>query len=236
MIEPTFYRFLSRNDDKCINDILQQNIRSWANEFALFPVTIEIKQGSGFDKKNIIVKNKKNGFFLACCHPDYQLFFQHLNFATACCCFEEVCLTLAEKFFSTILQQEVQISAEEHPMAKQWDYIGSPYYTVHLYTPHQSFCFSLHPHWVVMQLPKNRQPLNLSPLSSALGTQTLPLTLLLHPARLNFAELCDLKVGDVIKTEHPLAQELALCFAEKTLCYATIGRNAEQRTVQLQGA
>ncbi len=172
---------------------------------------------------------------LALLSSNYLSFLKNSLFKDDSSCFD---LTV-EAFLLDLVKQLLAVESLElspHFMidTDEWFYYGAPSLMLTLQNEKDVMQLYPHPQWVLSQLPIYEplaKPLN--KLADALATQLLELTVELESLRLPINKLHNLKIGDVIQTDHPLSAPLSLQYQQQMICKVKVGQFQHHKSIQL---
>lgn len=227
------FRLLSRSALMVLKSRITQQLQQWQDEYAQMPLRCQLERTSidssitqlcwllsTEDQPIALMPHPNLSEFNKCLFGQHEAGFERINQILFVQCIAQLLDT--KPLRSQPLDQSFDIDSCFYP--------GAPLVTLTL----QDTPLYLHPKWTIDALP--RSTLNTLPLtrpSIALDQQPVALQVELSPLSLPLHDLIHLKIGDVIKTDHPLDDPMKLKHQHHAICNVQLGEYLRQKTIQL---
>lgn len=215
-----------------------KKLQGWNERYALLPFSCVVTN---------VCKPDKTDDDLLLCSNEYQtialLQTKHLwalkqcLFGDSSACFDSVSQPLLAELIKQLLDME-HINLEQQKnttfLQEEWFYHGSATIAIKLSIGKDELTLYLHPEWVQNELPKlNSDPLPKVDLKDLLGSELLRCQVELKPFTLKVKDTLNLKVGDVIKSDHLLSSPLDLKQQGKSICLVEPGQAKQHKSIQI---
>lgn len=231
MTHPTMrpFRLIAQTELNKLQQRFDGRIEIWNEHYAIHPLSCKLDKNVNLhdDIDTLWLIADANGPIALCEKQDLHLIQQSaLNTQSPSfhAISENLLLSLLNQLFDTeSLQWQITTHRDEY------DYTGSPSLRLTLECKPFSTTLYLHPLWVLNALPKAvtaSKPM--CSVDEALSTHPLALSVELSPITLPLFNLMQLRVGDVIKTDHPMTKPLLLKNGETTISNVDIGEQSIQ--------
>lgn len=229
------YRLINNSELRILQTVFEQRLVTWNEQYALFPLQCGLQRSDlSTNPTNFTWLTDQNGPVALCVDDDYVTL-KHALFGDSSNCFNPVSKTLLMTLISQLLGNVTVEYAMLNPKMEDWFYQGSPALTLTLsHTSGNSMALYLHPQWVLNALPPG--PISLKPiigLNNALQSISINLHVQLCPIPLHLKDMLRLQVGDIIKTDHPIADPVVLKHHQQSVCHAHIGETSFYKSIQL---
>ena len=229
------FRLINSQELEQLQHRFDNNLRLWNEEHALFALNCHLRcthKIGQLDNEFVTLTEQDQPVALLAKH-DFPAI-KHCLFGDIADCFNTISETLSIKLLIQVLGLKWLQQETASPILNDWFYTGTPSLTLIVSGDTQSMTVYLHPQWVLDVLPKH--PLinkSTDNLDDALETQLLLWHVDLNPVVLPLANMLQLQVGDVIRTDHPLTMPLLLKTEHQTLCQVDIGETNQYKSIQI---
>ncbi len=116
----------------------------------------------------------------------------------------------------------------------EWFYSGSPSLAMNLNSGSHLMTLYLHPQWMMKKIARPMRSLKPKVhLEEALSNQRLQCQVDLTPLSLKLNDVINLRVGDVIKTDHKLTDSLLLKHKQQAICPVELGETNLFKSIQI---
>ncbi len=220
------YRLINCTELRDLQQAFACKLQAWNDVHALFPLSCQLRRNPklpGSLKFDNLTNAANSG--IALLDKSCLSLIKYSLFDDTSDCFDAVAESLFMALLSQLLGAAVLKETIEKWVIEDWFYTGAPTCALTLTCANESITIYLHPQWVSDALPSNyRSTKSPVTLHEALATQRLQLHVTLNPLPLKLADVIRLQVGDVIKTDHPITDPLALTHQQQTICNVDIGK------------
>lgn len=230
------FRLINHSELSMIQQQFNNKLQLWNDEYAQFPLTCELSLTTIQDKPHqachcISTQQRPIALMI---NNDLSMI-RYCLFGDTADCFHGVSHAIFLKLVQTLLDSEALQIELNLNQPEAWFYTGSP--SLHLKlqcNQDESISFFLHPQWVINALPQHSSTLKPTcSLDTLFDPYPVKLEIELNPTSLTLAEITQLEVGDVIKTDHPITSPLRLKHTEKTICHVHLGEHNHTHTIQI---
>ena len=242
------YRLINSHELNALENAFKEKLRVWNEQYALFPLTCELRPIPLSNSRSSVnyceTTPMANNDVLMVCEEDQPIALllplegkgvrgsiQHHLFGDTADCMNSLSDTLFLTLINQLLgTQTPQLHSCNTQNLDEWFYTGSPALLLNL----TNITLYLNPQWVINALPsytKTQAPIK--KLSEAIDPLSIPLHVELSPVSLRLNDIIQLKIGDVIKTDHPITIPLQLKQNQKTICSVEIGEANAHKSIQI---
>lgn len=219
------YRLINDTELRVIQQNFDRILEEWNDAYALHSLSCTVTRPTNPPNRcgsdDLLVK----GVALLV-QPDWKML-NHCLFGDCSHYFDAP----SKSLFLTLLNQLVGTELLETMPINDWFYPGSPALVL---TINQTMAIYLNPQWVLKALPlPELTQQKLAELDDALAAERVTLDVKLNALPLKLADVVRLKIGDVIKTDHPLSVPLSLSLNQKTICCVDIGKDNFHKSIQI---
>lgn len=232
------FRLVNSRELRDLEQCFSKSLHGWNERYALLPFSCSVTNTSKPDKT-------EDDFLL--CSDEQQaialLQKKHLSalkqclFGDSSTCFDSVSQSLLAELITQLLAIEhinIEQQKSTNTLQEEWFYHGSSAIAIKLSIGKEALILYLHPDWVQNALPKlNPNPLPQVDLQDLLGAELLHCQVELKPFMLKVKDTMNLKVGDVIKTDHLLINPLELKQQRKSICLVEPGQAKQHKSIQI---
>ena len=223
------FRLIAQTELNFLQQRFDERIERWNEHYAIHPLSCKLDKNVTLhdDTDTLWLITDANAPIALCEKKDLHLIQQSaLNKQSPSfhAISENLLLSLLNQLFDT---ESLQWQTTTH--RDEYGYTGSPSLRLTLKCDPFSTTLYLHPQWVLNTLPKavtTSKPI--CSVDKALSTHSLALSVELSPITLSLFNLIQLRVGDVIKTDHPMTKPLLLKNGETTISTVDIGEQSIQ--------
>lgn len=227
-------------NDLEINAILldmNNKIEDWNKEHALFPLSVNLSRSMkphlNTQKLTLLMSdNDPIGILIGSDN--------HLMNYTLFGDLSDSFNTTSQIVLLNLLKELLGITTRFHPNESQvftfenWFYKGSPSLCLSLICKTHIINIHLHPQWVMKALPKSvSSQKSLKRLEDVLAHQTINLEAELMSMQLQLADIMQLQIGDIIKTDHQLTKPVLLKHQHQILGYGELGEQQSYKSIQI---
>lgn len=235
------YRLINPNELMMLQEKFERIIQLWNDKHALLPLSCVLSHAltpvSTHECTLLLDGANAQALLL---NSDYAII-KHSLFDDASDAFNAISQTLLMVLINELLGTTSLTQQSCPPSAnKEWFYTGAPTLALILTNStngtclHPNITLYLHPQWVLCALPKNHNS-KIKPIAihKAIDTKKIDLQVALIPVPLPLKSMLNLRVGDVIKTDHPLTAPLHLNHQQQTVCHVDIGITNAYKSIQI---
>lgn len=227
------FRLVNDREISLIERTFAQRLAQWNEEQALFPLSCHLSRSPA---KPLPANSERRfvGEYALMTGNDLSVI-KHSLFGDVSASFDEI----AHIRLITFLDHLLDVSSSGHAAAsdssQEWFYTGSPSLTLHLHAATYTMALHLHPYWVLDTLPRiDKKPALQGTIQKALGTERLLCQIELTAISLPLEALVQLKVGDVIRSDHAITTPLILKHQHKTICHVRLGTDNHKKSIQIE--
>lgn len=217
------YRLINCTELSALKQDFEHALQAWNKVHALFPLSCHLSRNPKRPNSRELDDMDKSRLSLI----KYSLFGDKSD------CFD----TVANALFSSLLEQlsgssTCMLNRDSTHTMTDWFYTGAPTLGLMLTCAGETTTLFMDPQWVLDALPATDcSKKSIIPLDDALATQALDLHVTLNPLPLKLADILRLQVGDLIKTDHPIAEPMTLTYQQQTICNVNIGKSNVNKSI-----
>ena len=225
------YRLINTQELLELQLAFEKKLQPWNEQYALFPLSCELTRNPttpAIQNNAIMFYDNAQPIALLPLVEERAIIKHHI-FGDTSDCFNAI----SDMLFITLINQLVETQTQQlqaRPNVDEWFYQGSPCLALTLNT----IPLYLHPQWVINALPSYpKVQKTIANLTDALEPQPIQLHVELNPVSLQLNNILRLRVGDVIKTDHPITTPVQLKQNQHFICTAEIGETRSYKSIQL---
>lgn len=233
------FRLVNSQEIKELQEGFAKNLQDWNDQHALFALSCSLSANPKplqLDLGCLLISEGE--------HP-VALFSQDGLSALKQCLFGDLsdCFnSISKNALTSLLSQMLETPSIKLQLINkslgfkdtEWFYPGAPSLSLTLSLPCHSMIIYLHPQWVLKKLPLSKRTLKpKANLQEALADQLLQCQVDLIPISLKLNDVINLRVGDVIKTDHKLIDSLLLKHERQTVCQVEPGESNHFKSIQI---
>lgn len=228
------YRLINDAEIRAIQQNFDRILCDWNHAYALHPLSCCVSRTSK-DLCSPLPDGRGSDYLLVgdvalLVAPDWDVINDCL-FGDRSNCFTTQSKTLFLMLLNDLLGTQSLDAIPVTPPINNWFYTGSP---ALMLTINQTMTIYLHPTWVLSRLPLPESAHNpLVKIGDAVATENVRLYVELNPVPLKLTDMVHLKIGDVIKTDHPITTPLRLSLNQKAICSVEIGQDNSHKSIQI---
>lgn len=233
------FRLINQRELQDIQQRLTQSLQIWNTQYALFPLTLTLSTAlqKPIDNQNYYTAHHEKQA-LALWFDSPKTLLKTSLFGDMADCFDAISqslfMLLLEQLLDTKNLNSQCADCFDESLQKDWFYKGAPTMTMTLTTNNQTITLYLHPQYVLSMLKTSPIPQKpKSTLDDALSKERLHCQIECHPLSLRLQELQSLKIGDVIKLNHPLDKPLHLVHQQTTFADVELGASQSLKSIQI---
>lgn len=229
------YRLINSLELQKLTGSIQELLAQWNDQYSLTPLTMELS----LPPKDHIPKEQYlivlDDIPLASINQDHLNILNLTLFGVDKPCFDAASQELMLLFINQLLQTDRCVLSEKSCSINDWFYRGSTSLLLNLHNAAHYFTLTLHPDWVYQNI-SDSQTLsnNLKSLDDALANHHLSLSLELDSIMLPLQQLAELKIGDVIATEHSIKTPIGLKQQDQVVAHAELGQSSHYKSIILK--
>jgi|GEM_PF-1859100 len=228
------FRLINDQEIRLLEDRFTQRLQTWNQDQALFPLTCTLQRSpmTAPESASLTTYSDDEDTALLLLEQDLSAL-KYSLFGNTCSSFDSISARLLSGLLTTLV--DASIGSKQAPTLTDWFYPGSASLLLQLHAGQQTLNIYLHPQWVLNALPirhKTRQVTG--SLEDALHPQTLDCQVELQAFKLPLDALLNLRVGDLISSDHPLASPLLLKHQQQTICQVRPGANQLYKSIKIE--
>jgi hypothetical protein len=230
------YRLINSVELEQIQARFRQSLATWNEQYSLHPLSLQV---SIPDKDYIITQNGliDSGTYqpIMLIDEGHQSLINYALFGVLDDDFNATSDKLMLHLFTQMLHS-APCAMSSNQVPTDWIYPGSTCLLLTFSCEQHALLCLLNPEWVyhLLSADKHRKPKALHTLDEALAYKQLTLSLELDAINIPFKQLMELQLGDVLVTDHKLAQPLNLIHEQKHVASTELGQQSEYKSVLLK--
>ncbi len=228
------YRLINRSELAELERFFLEKLLSWNEHHALFALSCELLHPEEFEHFTTpyTLFTEQHQPIALVINPNLSMM-AHCLFGDLSDCFQSICERVWIDLLSHLLGAQSLQQQDSGPI-DTWFYKGSAALALTLRCANQLQTLFLHPQWVLNALPLyERTDKPIDSLDDALASTRLPLQIELSPVLLRLADITSLRVGDVIKTDHPITAALSLKHHQQIISSVHVGETNSIKSIQI---
>lgn len=229
------YRLINSKE---LSDLLfsfTEKLKPWCDTYCCLPITLQVNPTpkTYVACENLSIKNNQD--YLVALEKNPLSFLNQALFGRDSTSFNSTSESLFLKLINTLFEVETCALTNTQPPLHDWFYAGSTCLLLQLECQGEILNLFINPHWVYQHLPSPQTSKTaLTPLDEALNHENLTLHLELKPLELPLNQLLNLQIGDVLSTDHFLAQPLNLVHQHHCVAQADLGQSNHYKSIILK--